>query len=211
MKRAPIIFAAVIALSSAGCVLKGKQKANATTPPPTPAPAVRPVATPRPQPLSIYQTDAQQVPPSQSISAEAMATLQSSPPPAETAAEPRTPRRSSGAVATRPEAQPVQAQTPPAPPPAETEQQRPTVQEIVAPAESKRLQESANNRKQEIRKILEQAQARGLSRDQHEIVARIQSFVQLSDDAEKRGDMRQADALAERGQLLTRELQNSGR
>jgi hypothetical protein len=99
-------------------------------------------------------------------------------------------------------------QTPPAVAPAEAEQ-RPTVQEIVAPAELKRLQESADSRKQEIRKVLEQA--RGLSRDQREIVTRIQSFVQLSDEAEKRGDMRQADALAERGQLLVRELQSGGR
>jgi hypothetical protein len=140
-----------------------------------------------------------------------MATLQPAPQPVEIPAEPRTPRRPSGPVAapTRPETPPVAAQTPPVVTP-ETEP-RPTVQEIVAPAELKRLLESANTRKQEIRKVLEQVQARGLNRDQREIVTRIQSFVQLSDEAEKRGDMRQADALAERGQLLVRELQNGGR
>jgi hypothetical protein len=38
------------------------------------------------------------------------------------------------------------------------------------------------------------------------MVTRIQSFVTQSDDAEKRGDMRQADALAERGLVLAKEL-----
>jgi hypothetical protein len=103
----------------------------------------------------------------------------------------------------------VQAQTPPAPVP--EAEPRPAVQEIVSPVELKRLQDSADARKQEIRKVLEQAQPKGLSREQREIVTRIQSFVQLSDEAEKRGDMRQADALAERGQLLARELQSGGR
>jgi len=206
MRRAQMVLAAWMALSSAGCVLRGKQQAKVNTPPPTPAPAAKPVPEPRPQPLSIPQTQAQ-LPPPQPISPEALATLQAPPPPAESPVEPRATRRPAGPVAApaRAETPPVPAQTPAAAP-AEAES-RPTVQEIVAPAELKRLQDSADGRKQEIRKVLEQAQARGLSRDQREIVTRIQSFVQLSDDAEKRGDMRQADALAERGQLLVRELQ----
>jgi hypothetical protein len=205
MRRAQIILGAWMALSSAGCVLRGKQQANANPTPPTPAPAVKPAPAPRPQPLSIAQTQAQ-LPPSQQISAEALATLQPQPPPVESPAEPQAPRRPAGPVVSpaRPETPPVQVQAPEAEP-------RPTVQEIVAPVELKRLQESADGRKQEIRKVLEQAQARGLSSDQREIVKRVQSFVQLSDEAEKRGDMRQADALAERGQVLVRELQNGGR
>ena len=216
MRRAQIVLAVWIALSSAGCMLRGKQQTAAATPPPTPAPVARPAqTTPRPQPLSIPQTQAQ-LPPAQPISPEAMATLQPPPAPVESPAEPRAPRRppvppAGPAAPGRPEATPAaQTQTPPATPPVEAEP-RPTVQEIVAPAELKRLQDSADGRKQEIRKVLEQAQAHGLSRDQREIVTRIQSFVQLSDDAEKRGDMRLADALAERGQLLVRELQNGAR
>jgi hypothetical protein len=210
MRRAQLVLAAWMALSSAGCVLRGKQQAKTSPTPPTPTPAVKPAPAPRPQPLSIPQTQAQ-LPPSQPISAEALATLQPAPQPVESPVEPRAPRRPAGPVAAPPrvETPPVQAQTPPvAAPEAEP---RPTVQEIVSPAELKRLQDSADGRKQEIHKVLEQAQARGLSRDQREIVTRIQSFVQLSDDAEKRGDMRQADALAERGQLLAKELQNGGR
>jgi hypothetical protein len=209
MRRAQMVLAAWMALSSAGCVLRGKQQAKANPTPPTPAPAVKPAPAPRPQPLSIPQTQAQ-LPPPQPISPEALATLETAPPPVESPAEPRAPRRPTGPVAApaRVEAPPVQAQTPPAATP--EAEPRPTVQEIVSPAELKRLQDSADARKQEIRKVLEQ-QPKGLSRDQREIVTRIQSFVQLSDEAEKRGDMRQADALAERGQLLVRELQSGGR
>jgi hypothetical protein len=36
----------------------------------------------------------------------------------------------------------------------------------------------------------------------------IHSFVKLSDDSEKRNEMRQADALAERAQILARDLQH---
>jgi hypothetical protein len=209
MRRAQMVVAAWMALSSAGCVLRGKKQAKVNPTPPAPAPVVKPAPTAPPQPLSIPQTQAQ-LPPPQPISPEAMATLQPAPQPLESPAEPRAPRRPAGPVAApnRPETPPVAAQTPPAATP--EAEQRPTVQEIVAPAELKRLQESADGRKLEIRKVLEQAQARGLSRDQREVVARIQSFVQLSDDAEKRGDMRQADALAERGQLLGRELLSGG-
>jgi len=210
MRRARTALVVWFALSSAGCVLRGKQQTAVATPPPAPAPAVKPAPAPRPQPLSIPQTQAQ-LPPAQAISPEALATLQSTPAPVETPAEPRAPRRTAG-----PSSAPARAETPPAQAQTPTvvvtpEPERPTVQEIVAPAELKRLQESAEARKQEIRKVLEQVQARGLSRDQREIVTRIQSFVQLSEEAEKRGDMRQADALAERGQLLARELQNGGR
>jgi hypothetical protein len=82
------------------------------------------------------------------------------------------------------------------------------VQEIVQPAEAQRLKESAAARKAEVRKTLEQVQARSLTADQNNQVKRIQSFLQLSDEAEKRNDMRQADALAERAQVLARELQS---
>ena len=85
------------------------------------------------------------------------------------------------------------------------------MQEIVPASESNRLRESAEARKQEIRKTLEQAQARPLSRDQRAVFSRIQTFLQQSDDAQKKGDMRQADALAQRAQVLARELQNGAR
>jgi hypothetical protein len=54
--------------------------------------------------------------------------------------------------------------------------------------------------------LLEQAKAHRLTTDQKKIVTRVHAFVIQSDDAEKRGDMRQADALAERGLVLAKEL-----
>ncbi|HJT89478.1 MAG TPA: hypothetical protein VJ732_16530, partial [Bryobacteraceae bacterium] len=99
----------------------------------------------------------------------------------------------------------AQIQLPPTPPP---EPERAPVQEILPASEQKRLQESAQARRREIRKALDQAQSRRLNATQQNLVSRIQSFLQLSEEAEGKADMRQADALAERAQVLARELQN---
>jgi hypothetical protein len=209
MRRLELILAAWMAMSLAGCVLRGKQT-KASPPPPTPAPAAKPVAGLPPQPLSIPQTQAQ-LPAPQAIAPGALATTTPPEPAAETQPAQRQQQRRPSPVAgpPRPENPPVQVQTPPAPPTAEPE--RPPVQEIVPASESNRLRESAEARKQEIRKTLEQAQARALSRDQRAVFLRIQTFVQQSDDAQKKGDMRLADALAQRAQVLARELQNGPR
>ena len=44
--------------------------------------------------------------------------------------------------------------------------------------------------------------------DQQKVADTIRSFLSLSEDAEKHNDMRQADALAERAQILAKELQS---
>jgi hypothetical protein len=82
------------------------------------------------------------------------------------------------------------------------------VQEMLPAEERKRYQESANARKAQIRHLLTQIKSHRLSVDQNRDVKRVQSLVAQSDDVEKRGDMRQADALAERGLILARELAN---
>jgi hypothetical protein len=101
----------------------------------------------------------------------------------------------------------VQPAIPPGPAatPAETEP-RGEIQEIIPPAELKRLQDSVAARKQEIRKVLEMADKSKLTAEQQSVVTRIQSFLQQSDDAEKRSEWRQADALAERAQALAKEF-----
>lgn len=110
---------------------------------------------------------------------------------------------------------PPKPETPPAPtvqdqPPAPApETARPPIQEILPPAELKRLQDSADTRKRAVRKVLDQMGSRRLN-SQREKVSRIRSFLQLSDEAEGKNDMRTADALAERAQVLVGELQ-SGR
>ena len=85
------------------------------------------------------------------------------------------------------------------------------MQEIVSPAEAQKMKESAAARKAEVRKTLEQVQAHTLTAEQSNQVKRIQSFLQLSDEAEKRNEVRQADALAERALVLARELQSGTR
>jgi hypothetical protein len=90
---------------------------------------------------------------------------------------------------------------------------RPPVQEIFprggfGPAELKRLQDSADARKRDVRIVLDQMGSRRLN-SQREKVSRIRSFLQLSDEAEGKNDMRTADALAERAQVLVGEFESS--
>jgi hypothetical protein len=208
MKHAEMVLAAAIALGLSGCVLRGKQVQKTAAAPP--APAVKPAAPP-PQPLSIHQTQAQ-LPEPQPISPAALATIQKPEPPPEVPQEqPARPvRRPPRPAASAPKAEtpPVPAQAPPAASVSPEPEQRPAVEEFVPASESKRLQDSANARKQEVRKALEQVKSRALTREQREEIGRIESFLQLSDEAEKKSDMRQADALAERGEILMRELQS---
>lgn len=209
MRRVDLVLAALMTLFLSGCVLRGKQpQQKATVAPPPPKPIQAPPPASAPGPLSIPQTHAE-LPAPQPINPDALATATQPEGPPDNQPTPRIPRRAPGPVAgppKPPDTPPVQAQTPP-PAPATAEPERPRVQEIVPAAELKRLQEAAQARKREIRKALEEAQAHRLSSPQRALVPRIQSFLQLSDDAEVRGDMRQADALAERAQVLARELQ----
>ena len=201
-----------------GCVVRNHQQAKVTVPPP-PAP-IAPVPTPPPQPLSIPQTQTR-LPPPQEISPEALASLQSANQNLEaqaTAANTVRPaRRPAGPVAgPKPDTsqgagvgntaqaaagtQPAAAGTP-----AEAEP-RPTVQEIVPPAEVKKIQDLLAARNQEVNKVLDTAEKHHPNREQRVLIGRIKSFLTQSADAEKRNDWRQADILAERAQVLAKEL-----
>lgn len=205
----------LLSLSLMGCVINKKQQAKIVTPPP---PAPKPAAPAvRPEPLSIPQTQTQ-LPPPQPISPEALATVQSPPQTPQAPPTPATnsrPARRPGPVAgPKPESavgpavagQSTAAQAAPSPIPLPDAEPRATVQEIVPPAELKRLQESVAAHQQEIRKVLEGAQTHHLTSEQRTLVARIQSFLQQSEDAQKRNDWRQANTLAERAQVLAKEL-----
>ena len=85
---------------------------------------------------------------------------------------------------------------------------RETVQEIVPPAESKQLKEQAQSRRQEVNKILGQVGRRSMTKARQNAIATIKSFLALSEEAESRNDMRQADGFAERAQILAKELQS---
>jgi hypothetical protein len=123
---------------------------------------------------------------------------------------PRPLRRGAAFGPPKPETPPTLTVTdqPPRPAPA-PETARPPIQEILPPAELQRLKNSADARKREVRKVLDQMGSRRLN-NQRETGSRIRSFLQLSDNAEAKNEMRNADELAERAQTLVRDLQ-SGR
>jgi len=207
MKLAPAILTTAIAISLAGCVLRGKPAAVSTLPV-TPRPAE--VAAPPPAPpaaLSSPQTHPE-LPAPQPLSAEALATteLPGEPPPP----LPPPPRVSKKGNASpprpRPEAAPA---TPPPATPAATPAEldpRPPIQEIVSPEDSSRLKASADTHKSEIRRLFGQLPWRELTKEQRDVVDTIRSFVRLSDEAEQGGDMRKANELAERGLVLAQGL-----
>jgi len=191
------ILAVSSALVLAGCTARAK------TPAAKPA-AVKPAApaTPEPPPnLSTPQTQAQ-LPKPQPIDPLAWA-VATTPAPDPNAGKPAAPAPNRTPRTTRVETTP--------PPPATTpaEPVRPQVQEIIPATDLKRLQESAQIRKREVARILEPFdRRRNLGKTQSIKVGEIKNFVKLSDDFEKRGEMRQADAMAEKAQILARQLQN---
>jgi len=209
MKRFEAILVAAMALSMAGCVVGAKPKPVAATPAipqPEPVPAA---PAPPVEPLSIPQTHVQ-LPPPQPVSDEALQTTEPPEPNAgavPTAPPLRPPRVKPTTAAPQRTETPPPAAAPPAAPPTPTpavEPPRGPVTEGLDPAETARLRDSAQSHKREIRLWLAQSHNKRLNKD---TVSRMQSFLKGSDDAEKRGDMREANALADRALILLRELQ----
>jgi type IV secretory pathway VirB10-like protein len=142
----------------------------------------KPLAAAPPAPLSSPQTQVV-LPPPQPLNPDAL--------PAEVAAVP--------------------ASQPPARRPATTVQppvERPAVQALLPAQEQKRLRDSAQARKQEVRAALAKMSGRALSAADRDLIKRIEFFLSQSDQAERRGDMSQADAFAQRAQDLARGWQN---
>ncbi|HWB86375.1 MAG TPA: hypothetical protein VG675_19695 [Bryobacteraceae bacterium] len=202
MKRAEALLVACMVFWLAGCTLRGKPKAAAVPPPPKPVTAQAPQEPP--QQLSVPQTTIV-LPPAQPVNPEALATTEPAPGPVENLpAAPRPPRRPS--PTTSQQSRPAETAAPQQPPAQTAEPERPPIQEIVPADELKRLQASAQSRKKTVRQRVDQARARKLTSHEANVVARIESFLKQSDDAEARGDMSQADALAGLAEVLSREL-----
>lgn len=201
MKRAQAILSAALVIGQAGCVLGGKPKA-APPPPPQPAPAAAAAPARPAEPLSVPQTRIE-LPPPQPFNTDSL-------PPEPPTAPQESPARPVRSNRPRPSApKPAEPAAPaPAPPATPAPEVRPQIQEVVPAAEQKHYQEQAQTRKREIRQWLDTSGRKRLNRHQQNTVERIQAFLKDSDDAEARGDMREADALAERAQILLRELQN---
>jgi len=199
MKCTEAILFIGLALGLTGCALGGAPKIAKATPPP-PKPEVAPPPPP-PQPLSIPQTHVE-LPKPQPLDPDALATPPPQPEPPPEPATSRAPRRPSSGpqipVPPKPE-----ATIPPAPEP----EPRPAIQEIVPAAEQKRLHDSMEQRKAEINQILEQFANRRQTSLQKSEVRTIRVFLDLAEEADKHGDFKQADGLAERAQILARELQ----
>lgn len=214
MKEATYIPGVALALLLSGCVLSGKQQPKVSAAPPPPkSPATAPAsASSAPQaPLSIPQTVVE-LPPPQPLSQEAILTTRPPEQPADTQPGPRVPARSRGPVAGPPrvaESPPpaVPAQATPAPPLPEQVVERPPIAEILSDAEVKRLKDSIETRKREIKRVLDQTDPKKLNPAQRDLEARVRTLVQQSDDAGMHNDWRQADALAGQALTLVRELQ----
>jgi hypothetical protein len=197
-----VALASSLALLQSACMLSGKPKTSAVVAPPQPKPvAAKPVAPP--EALSVAQTQVQ-LPPPQPVNPDAVALPQ--PKPEAGAPPPATPRpiRRIAPPQPKPDTSVPAATAPAVPAPAEPELA--PVQEMLTPAERKRFQDSAESRKTEIRHLITQIKSHHPTAEANREVKRIQSLVAQSDDVEKHGDMRQADALAERALILAREL-----
>ena len=191
-------LAGLLAIALAGCAARAKTPAAN----PAVAKTAAPTTPAAPAPLSIPQTTVE-LPKAQPIDPAALEVETAPPVSAGTVNVPRNPAP--------PQKKSVPARTDAAPQPpvaASLEPPRQPVQEIVSAADLKRLQDSAQNRKREVARILSAINPKRLSPAQKNVLNSIHSFVKLSDDSERRNEMRQADALAERAQILARDLQH---
>ncbi len=207
MKTLYAILTAALSLWLTGCLVKGKSNVS-TPPPPQPvAAAPAPVPAGAAPPLSLTQTEVK-LTPDQPIDQEALtpaptaAVHPEAPPPT------RTPR-----PRPKPATPPANAVETPAPPPPAAaatvapEPERERVREVLSPTESKRLKTNADQRKGEVTRFLNSSAGRRLDPNDP-TVARIRSTLQSSDEAEARGDMREASDLADRAMAFLRELRN---
>ena len=198
--KAKALLTAVFSILLAGCSLRGNP-AKSAAPPAAPKPVVNPAPAPPPPALSIPQTRVE-LPQPQPVDPAALAT-ETIPPEPPPAAAPARSRRGIPAVspaAGQPASPPAAAASPTEP--------RETVQEIISPAELKRLHDRAQGRRREANQILDQLGRRPKTSAQQNVEATIRSFLALSEEAEKHNDLPQADALAERAQILAKELQS---
>jgi len=198
MKLWVLIATALLAMTMAGCVLRGKPKA-AIPAAPSPAAATEPLVKPAVEPLSVPQTQVK-LWPQQPLDPQALVVESppQSPPPAAAAAQPSAPAtRRPPAAASAPKPDPL--------PVAPAEPARPSIEEVLP--ERSQLQEKVAASQKRIRAWLETTTAQRLTGQAKLTRDRIQSFLKASDEAERVGDLREAVQLAERAEILMRELQ----
>jgi hypothetical protein len=204
MTRVEAILTVVLAIPLAGCVVGGKKAAVPVTPP-APLPVAKAEPAPPPAPLSMPQTQVT-LPPVQPVNTEGMTTLQLPEPPAEATPAPKPVRR----APTPPPVQPPKIEPPAVAAPTQpTEAGNSPIEELVPEDEKKRLKDEADGRRHETKQILDQIKVHGhLNRTQTTQVKRVEAFLAQSAEAEQKGDLRLANALADRSLVMARELQN---
>jgi hypothetical protein len=207
------LITAILALAS--CEMHGKTAAKT---PPAPAPPIQSAAAkPAPPPLlSSPQTDVQ-LPPAQSISAEALASIEAvhedlpAPEPQPTAKPPVQARRPPPAPTPPPSNPPkpeqsTEAPAPQPPPATAPPEEAPRLQPVYSEEERRRILGLLDQRKREIDNLLRGVNPNRMSADQKAVVERIQSFQTTAEEAAKRGDLRSADSISERALILAKEL-----
>jgi hypothetical protein len=218
MRKAPVLTALFLAMLTSGCVLPGKSGKPAVVTPASPNPIASTAPAPASQPLSIPQTQVE-LPKPQPVPQEALAvdpaptvelpvetTTGTRPGPGRnTTTRPGTQQRTDNTQPANPAANP-----PASPPPVVTpaEPPPPTIGEIIPQADLKRYQEQAQSKLREVQQIVDQFARRNRTPAQDELLTSIKSFVESSAGAEKRNDMKLADALAERALIKAKDLLN---
>jgi hypothetical protein len=202
MKRAEAILAACMAMFLAGCLLRGNPKPAAQAVPVAPRPEVAAAPAPPSQPLSITQTQIE-LPPAQPVNPDALAGIEApSEEPAPAPAAPKPPKgRVSQPARTEPPAQPAAQPTTPEP-----AAERPPIVELMTEEERRELQAASSRDRQEASRLVEHAGTR-LNHQQQHMKQVTESYLKLSQDAEKQGDFRQARDLAAKALVLAKELQ----
>ena len=222
MKLTEAILAACMAMSLAGCALRGAPKTAHTTPP-APNPVVtQAVPPPPPAPLSIPQTNVD-LPKSQPLDPEALVTLPPPPePPAETSTATRSPRRPPGAVPTAPprtETPPPAVVTVPQP-----EQERPPHERLSDReyrvmwllASGKTLHQIAEEMRLSPSTVFNAKEPASLEdwvkkgfKENTELLAKVEKEAGKADKAKLEDKLKNVDQkLKTRAQVLAKELQN---
>ncbi len=215
MKIAYAILTSVIAISFSGCIIGNKPAAVVTpaAPQPAPPPPAPPAAAP--QPLSLPQTTVQ-LPPEQPFDLDSVTVVRNT---AEVHPEPPVPPRKGAAKPTKPAATPVTVtppEAPPTPPAAAAaadaappgQERAEVVRQVLSHAEEVRLKGNAQAQRKMVNDWVTARKGRLDNNDP--TVVKITSLIRMSEEAEGKGDMRQASELADRAAGFLKELQ-SGR
>jgi hypothetical protein len=195
-------FLILLIVPLAGCTL-GASKQTALPPPPKPA-AVQP---PAPEaPLSIPQT-AVTLPSPQPVNPDSIPKVQvaAQEPPAPEKPETPPPTRAARR-ATPPQTKPEPEAEPEPPATPAVQEAAPPIQPILSADDQIHIRAAIDARKKEIAETLRRANRR-LSNHEKTLVERIRSFLAQCEEAEKRGDLSQADTWSERAAVLAKELQ----